>query len=629
MSLTRQALEIRQQVLTPGSALIGQIFQELSVTYLEMGDDARAEDALRQAENNYQHLGGLVLWPEAATLPIRARLSLSMGQIQKARNALKDLTATSESRLGTMLAFGSEQDKLNFLGVFGDETNRVLSLHARHAPNDPEALRLAFTTVLQRKGRALDEMNRSIGLLRRIAGSESAPLFDQLMAKQAERSRLATSASMDETPDRIQRLAREIEELQAAISARSVEYRAQTLPPVQIDDLRAALPQNTALIEFARYHPEDARTKKKAAPRYIAYVLPKEGAVQWVELGRAAEIDAKIRAFRQTLIAPGAIVRQRVAARKLDQLVMRPLRSLLGPTRQLFLSPEGDLNLVPFAALRDERGRYLVEDYLFIYLTSGRDLLRLRIKHQCEPDELIFAISTFDEAAAGTMAEAVSEHSSSDRRGNRLSVNASMATMRFPPLRHAAFEGKAVLGVRPHARLHLDSQATESILKQVRRPKLLHIVTHGFFLPEGARRSENPLLHSGLAMAGANQRQSGADDGILTAYEAAALDLWGTRLVVLSACETGVGEVKAGEGVFGLRRALVLAGAETQLISLWQVNDRATGGLMASYYEKLRDGVGRAEALRQVQLEMLKDRALRNPYFWACFITLGDWTGLN
>ena len=149
---------------------------------------------------------------------------------------------------------------------------------------------------------------------------------------------------------------------------------------------------------------------------------------------------------------------------------------------------------------------------------------------------------------------------------------------------------------------------------------------------------------------------------MLTALEASGLDLWGTKLVVLSACETGLGQVKNGEGVYGLRRALVLAGSESQVMSLWQVSDAATRDLMAAYYKRLQAGEGRTEALRQVQLMMIKSGAARaegssltvptstptqqrglgitregktlsedrsHPFYWASFIQSGDWRSLD
>lgn len=144
---------------------------------------------------------------------------------------------------------------------------------------------------------------------------------------------------------------------------------------------------------------------------------------------------------------------------------------------------------------------------------------------------------------------------------------------------------------------------------------------------------ENPLLRSGLALAGANKLRGGnGEDGILTALEASGLDLWGTSLVVLSACDTGLGDVQNAEGVWGLRRALVLAGADSQIMSLWKVNDDQTQDLMVRYYGSLLHGEGRSDALRKVQQSMIDSRGKANdhshPYYWASFIESGDWRSL-
>jgi CHAT domain-containing protein len=115
----------------------------------------------------------------------------------------------------------------------------------------------------------------------------------------------------------------------------------------------------------------------------------------------------------------------------------------------------------------------------------------------------------------------------------------------------------------------------------------------------------------------------------LTALEVAGLDLWGTKLVVLSACDTGLGEVKNGEGVQGLRRALILAGSESQVISLWAVSDELAKDVIVPYYMALRRGGGRSEGLRQVQLQMLRSKGRNHPFYWAAFIPSGEWTSLN
>jgi CHAT domain-containing protein len=212
-------------------------------------------------------------------------------------------------------------------------------------------------------------------------------------------------------------------------------------------------------------------------------------------------------------------------------------------------------------------------------------------------------------------------------------------------------EGQAIatlLGVRTW----LGPAALEGVLKTAcRSPRILHLATHGFFLPDQPHEPvtegsgvlddpsggqgrlagglpENPMLRSGLALAGANTwLRSGhlpeaAEDGLLTAEDVTGLNLWATELVVLSACETGLGEIHVGEGVFGLRRAFVLAGAKTLVMSLWKVPDEQTRELMEDFYRRLLDGQGRAEALREAQLAM--KAKYPDPYYWGAFICQGD-----
>ncbi|MCA1563650.1 MAG: CHAT domain-containing protein, partial [Acidobacteria bacterium] len=349
----------------------------------------------------------------------------------------------------------------------------------------------------------------------------------------------------------------------------------------------------------------------------------------------------------------GDVAEVKRLARTLDERVMQPVRPLLGETRQIFLSPDGALNLIPFGALVDERDRYLVETLSLTYLTSGRDLLRLQVPSQSTQPPVVIADPLF-EAQPQTIA------AQGGRKGEQTSGTRSFdfTTLRASPLPGTAAEAKAIGALWPQATVLTQAAATESAVKQVRSPRVLHIATHGFFLadqpeersewdtrklihsddprpPAGSVKNENPLLRAGLLFAGANRLQGGGgNDGILTALEAAGLDLWGTQLVALSACETGIGEVKTGDGVHGLRRALVLAGSQSQVMSLWQVSDVATRDLMVSYYTRLRAGEGRTEALRQVQLAMLGGqergpRDYRHPFYWASFIPSGDWRSLS
>jgi CHAT domain-containing protein len=212
----------------------------------------------------------------------------------------------------------------------------------------------------------------------------------------------------------------------------------------------------------------------------------------------------------------------------------------------------------------------------------------------------------------------------------------------FKPLPGADREAGIVASLLPGATLLRGAAATETSLKHLAGPAVLHIATHGFFLSDSARDAVAgtrgidtvadrtvsqlpPLLRSGLALAGANRSHpAGEDDGILTASEAALLNLRGTRLVFLSACESGLGVVNAGESVYGLRRAFAIAGAESEVLTLWQVNDTATRMFVTDFYRELAGGARRDEALRAAQRAALRDPQRRHPFYWAAFILSGN-----
>jgi CHAT domain-containing protein len=322
---------------------------------------------------------------------------------------------------------------------------------------------------------------------------------------------------------------------------------------------------------------------------------------------------------------------------------MQPVRKLIGDAKQLLISPDGELNLIPFEALVDERGRYLVENHSIAYLTSGRDLLRMEVPRESRNRPVVFADPLFGEPQPAISSPSGSTTLISLARQRSVTTGGDLSTVYFAPLAGTAEEARSIKTLFPEAEVLTGQQATKAALKRVEAPRVLHIATHGFFLdtgdsanaPTGTRAIsakvdiKNPLLRSGLALAGANLNRNGSDGGILTALEASNLNLWGTKVVTLSACETGVGEVKNFEGVYGLRRAFFLAGAETLLMSLWPVSDRVTRETMTAFYTGLKEGLGRGEALRQAQLAMLKRKDRQHPFYWASFILGGEWRNLQ
>ena len=646
-----RALMIWEKALGPDHRIVASSLNDVANMYREKGEYVKAEPlylralAIREKALGPEHPAVALLLNDLAVL-YRAK-----GDITQAVRLLTRANDIREHNLALVLTTGSEDQKRLYLSTLSDEADATLSLHVCSAPDDPQASRLALTNILRRKGRVLDAMSDQIGALRRRLAPEDRALLDQFSAARAQLASLVLSEPGKTPPAQrqtaIANLSTEVERLEAAVSRRSVEFRAQTRA-VTLEALQQSLPHDAALVEIVSYRPFNPkaarRDEKFGAPHYIAYVLKRDGPPQWVELGDRASIDADVARLRAALGNPKSREVKQVA-RAVDERVMRPVRALLGDATHLLVSPDGELNLIPLEALVDEheQGRYLIEHYSFTYLTSGRDLLRLQTERESKSNPLVLADPLFGEPETAQAAKADRRAATGGRRQS-VTTGKDLSNVYFSPLDGTAEEARAIKSLFPEASVVTGRQATESALKQVDAPRLLHIATHGFFLTDepqtadtrGTRsisataKVENPLLRSGLALAGANlPRKSGEDDGILTALEATGLNLWGTRLVALSACDTGVGEVKNGEGVYGLRRAFVLAGTETLVMSLWPVSDYITREMMTGYYKGLRQGQGRGEALRQVQISMLKRKGREHPFYWASFIQSGEWANLE
>ncbi|BCG62921.1 MAG: hypothetical protein methR_P0592 [Methyloprofundus sp.] len=327
------------------------------------------------------------------------------------------------------------------------------------------------------------------------------------------------------------------------------------------------------------------------------------------------------------------------AGYKLYELLFMPLQKVLGENTRLLLSPDGDLTRLPFEVLPTEQGGRLIDHYDISYLAVGRDVLRFGEKSGREPAApLVLADPDFDLSASPSLAVDQNNDTGlntllSARSTGRYSRDFNRADLHFGQLPGTQIEGERIadlLDVKPWT----DVTALESDLKNIRSPVILHLATHGFFLEDqkndpnqyvrdlgsidwssndnlqrlNAHGLENPLLRSGLALAGVNtwlthgNPPEAAEDGLLTAEDVTGLNLLDTELVVLSACETGLGEVQVGEGVLGLRRSFILAGAKTLIMSLWKVPDLATAILMERLYQNLlKKHLPRDQALREAQ----------------------------
>lgn len=624
-----RALHIAEQMLGSMHIDVAKNVNDLATLYWAQGVYEQAEPLfLRALDIREKELGPR--HPDVATsLHNLALLHRARGDFDKAEPLLLRAAEIREAQLRVELAPLSEPRKRALMTLLQDETDQLVSLHADAVPDSRPALELALTTVLRRKGRILDSLVDHETLLRAHLTPSLRDQLDQLTRARTELvARLYAPGGPQQTLDRgaIAAIHTHIEDLESALSKASADFRVQS-EPVTVAKIQAALPRDAALVEFARYRRIDpGQPQHWQEDRYVAYLVTSRGTPQWVALGAAAPIDAEVdtvlAAMGRTVPAETA----KAALQRLDALVFAPVRARLR-VRHVILAPEGKLNLVPFEALLDPQGHYALDSYLVSYVTTGRDLLRLAAPPKPRSASVILASPDYGSPSSPGMAP-------------------------FTPLAGAlgeAMDLQRYFSTPPVT----GEQATKSALAALIGPALLHVSTHGFYVrgpgttptptPAGPSRgivvyggaspplpvsgSEDPaegLDRAGLAMAGANQ---GAR-GIVTAREIAGFDWWGTQLVVLSACETGVGTV-SGDGVYGMRRALVLAGAAAQVVSLWNVSDSSARELMRDYYSELARGTGRAEALRRAKLRLMRQPGYESPYYWAAFIPAGDWRPLD
>jgi CHAT domain-containing protein len=475
-----------------------------------------------------------------------------------------------------------------------------MALHLSKPPTPPDFFEFG---IAGRQGRILDATAATIQNIRTRLKErpDLQKLFDNWQATlQAQADLTASQLSKKNPPAykaRYQELAQRGQQIETQLSKESATFR-QTIAPVELAKIQTLIPSDAALVHLVKYrplNPKGGTTNRFGAPRYAAATLRTTGNPHWVDLGAAAEIEKNIQTFR-TYLQDGSntnnLQRNKIA-RTLHAQLIQPLYQHLGDTKHLLLSPDAALNLIPFEALQDENNKYLIERYAFSYLTSGRDLTR------------------FADAPPSRQAPVIFSEINYDRSTN------------YPTLATAA-ETTEIQRIFPNAELKRDRAATKTALQKIQAPQILHLATHGFFKPapsnpENPKQFDNPLTRSGIILAGTDQ---------LTGLEASALDLYGTQLVVLSACETGLGDISAGEGIYGLRRALVIAGSQSQVLSLWKVGDIATVELMKTFYANLKAGMGRHEALRNSQLQLLRHSNYQNPHNWAAFIPSGNWEPL-
>lgn len=429
---------------------------------------------------------------------------------------------------------------------------------------------------------------------------------------------------------------------------------------VKWQDVQKALHPNEASIEFVSFDYYNGKQYTDST-LYYALVLKKNDTLpQLIPLFEQRLLDSlfmkdwkpkQLYQYRASMSRNGETEKELNYGEKLYNLVWKPLENCLSGVERIYYSPSGTLNNVAFYAIPVDSIHYLSDKYDLHQVTSTREIL-----HQDSSSTKSITASVFG-GIQYDLTDSTVQKRPVDFQNKQLSVRSyfiadstSSRSTGFKYLKGTDEEVKSISrnfdrsGYK--STLYTDDKATEFNFKQLSNTNthIIHIATHGFYLPvekvkhnefefmgfDGNQRNvvyQNPLLRSGLALYGANKAWRGEEvpndweDGILTSQEISELNLTQTDLVVLSACETALGEIKGSEGVFGLQRAFKMAGVKSMIVSLWKVDDSATSQMMQSFYKYWLGGMSKHEAFKKAQGEI---RALHpnDPYFWAAFVLI-------
>lgn len=557
----------------------------------------------------------------------------------KAVELIVDASHINERRLNRFAGLVPAAEIDSFINKFRYHIDILFSLF--HYWNEPPQhyIDITFDFLFRRKAHILDLEIYKQNLLRSEFGEQVKGDFERLKAIKSEIAKIKYTPpeqiqSETEYSNTLQKFERECNRLERKISYNLLNLSTYNSEVVDGSvSFREQLPVDTVLIEFVRYTHYDLKLSSRLSPRYAVFFGAYGKNIQLFDLGPAQDIDSMIQdSINCIKQKPDQIYENfEKQDKKLDELSQRleilsqrllsNILPKIGSKQHLIIVPDGLLHLLPFSILKN-KDRDLIEQYTITYLTSSRDLFdQIAIEPRNQTLPVIIADPDYDLSESNE-----SEHSNSLIQNARNFCEDLVPFLRLEGTRVEGREIHKIIG----GELWLGQDALKARFMELISPKILHIATHGFFQPscQTTTKKWDSDFRSGFVLAGVNSYIFGqllpaeVGNGIITAYEISGLNLFSTDLVVLSACETGIGDIIFCEGVYGLRRSFAIAGARALVLSLWSIPDEETKDLMVIFYSLLKSGKGKSEAMREAQLALKKKYS--HPYFWGAFILQGD-----
>ena len=558
-------------------------------------------------------------------LKTQAMLYWYQGAIDKSNEAFLSLIRSYRDHIARNFVAMSDYEKEQFYNTLKSDFNlfNAYALDNQAAPGANALFEEMYNNALNTKALLLNETNK---IKNNIILSNDQSLIEKLRQWEQAKTELSAMYFNKRESEEPEALEKKIEDLEKEINSRSNLFGNSENPPDWLK-VKAALRNGESAIEIIRVNAVDKKVKNNFGRNsgisdstvYVALILkPDSPTPQRIFFSNGNLLEKRFLPF----------YRNSIMARSENTLTYdefwAPLKLQLKGIERVYISPDGVFNQINLNTLQNPATKqFLLDETDISYLTNTGDLLKVHKPQKEVPVGILFGRPAYSIEAS----ESLRAQTRSLQYGTRNLLTDELADFRdqeFTDLPGTETEintiAQALAARQVTVQTYTGAEALEENVKSVTSPAILHIATHGFFVDDTASLV-NPMIRSGLVMAGVrNQGKTSVEDGILTAYEATNLNLDNTSLVVLSACDTGLGEIRNGEGVYGLQRAIVVAGANNLLMSLWKVDDEATALLMGEFYSQWNAGENQS-AFRKAQMA-LRQR-FPDPYYWGAFIMLG------
>ncbi len=565
------------------------------------------------------------------------------GDIKKSRKYFEETFENFFEQIRLFFPSLSEEEKTKFyLEKLKPAFEQFNSLAELAITTDPTIAIQLYNYQLRTKGIIMVATER---LRKNIYNSKDSSLIKDYITWKSVKERLSKLYSNNDPRqdlvDSLDNYANKIEKSLVSRSSQFAKIYSGEIP--NWEQIKEVLKDDESAVEIIRYRVADPNLGGifTNTIHYLALVIDKKSVhPRIVLLTRGNLMEGRyLNNYRNS-------IRYQISDKFTYQELWKPLEDQFKDYKKVFISPDGVYNQINMSTLiNPETNEYLIKEMEIQEVTSTRDLLTKSKTSNTSSSKYLIGFPTYTTAQKVQTEEVkvrglrgVDFSETRGLRGGLLRYMRSGEGISVLPGTKTEVEeiSNIFKGAGQDVATLINNEASESKIKSVNNPGILHIATHGYFLEtppvpdfgESNRYYQNPLLRAGIILAGAEDflltgsNSIDNEDGILTAYEAMNMDLNGTELVVLSACETGLGEVSNGEGVYGLQRAFKIAGARYIVMSMWNVDDDATQRLMTLFYENLSLGKDKYDAFRSAQI-MLMDE-YKTPFYWGAFKIVGD-----